>query len=93
MGEVYASLIKSVPHSGGFFSVVRVERREDRGRTRERGEREIVPDLTLHYVAWNSSVAGSAAPVRCCLLLGHQRFLQNHPLDAFGEVVIVCVTF
>lgn len=40
MGEVKASLIKSVSHSGGFYSVVGVEGGDERGRGRKRGEKE-----------------------------------------------------
>lgn len=72
MGEVYASLIKSVPHSGGFYSAARME--GGGGQRRERGGREIVQDLTFLCDAGNSSAVGSAAPVRRSLLLGHQRF-------------------
>lgn len=40
MGEVYASLIKSVPHSGGFYSVARMEggggEGQRKGKRRER---------------------------------------------------------
>lgn len=37
MGEVYASLIKSVSRSGGFYSVAEMEGGEQRSRGREGG--------------------------------------------------------
>ncbi len=76
MGEVYASLIKSVSHSGGFYSVARMEGGEERGRgRREVGERgrERVPDLTFLGDACNSCAAGSAVVLKRSLLHGNQR--------------------
>lgn len=83
VGEVYASLIKSVSHSGGFYSVVGMEGGEER----EGGK--IVPDLTFLSDACTSCAAGSAVPLRRCLLHSKPAASQDYPQDASGEVVFV----
>lgn len=85
MGEVYASLIKSVSHSGGFYSVVEGGG-ELGGRGWERG-REIVPDLTFLSDSCTRCVSGSAVPLRCCLLHSKPAVSQDYPQNASGEVV------
>lgn len=47
MGDVCASLIKSVSHSGGFYSAARMKGGEERGRGRERWRGSHSPRLDL----------------------------------------------
>lgn len=82
MGEVNASLIKSVSHSSGFYSVARMEGGEERGRGRkgvgwERGERDSprldLPRWYLHELCSR----------QCC----SAEVSQDYPRDASREVV------
>lgn len=58
MGEVYASLIKSVSRSGGFYSVAEMEGGEQGGRGREgrRGESQTWPSSVMLALAVRQAV-------------------------------------